>query len=107
MDFLLPVLLPCPLCSAQQQLSAQSAALHLWKQENSNTTRRPRRHSSSLNDLPSSEHRNAVDGIYRAEPYFIENVGEVEAASVINDRNTKIFEHLNDLQYFLKGGGSC
>ena len=92
MDFLLPVLLPCPLCSAQQQLSAQSAALHLWKQENSKTTRKPRRHSSSLNDLSSSEPRNAVDGIYRAEPYFIENVGEVETLSEINDRNNKNFQ---------------
>ena len=78
MDFLLPVLLPCPLCSAQQQLSAQTAALHLWKQEKTKTHYRPHRYSASLNDLPN-ENKNVVDGIYRAEPYFVENVGDVEA----------------------------
>ena len=84
MDLLLPVLLPCPLCSAQQQLSAQTAAIHLWKQEQTKTTRRPHRQSSSLNDLYNAEPRNIVDGIYRAEPYFIENVGEIEAPMEIS-----------------------
>ena len=67
MDLLLPVLLPCPLCSAQQQLSAQTAALHLWRQEQCKTNYRPRRQSASLNDLSNTETTTIVDGIYRAE----------------------------------------
>ena len=78
MDILLPVLLPCPLCSAQQQLSAQTAAIHLWKNERAKSRRKSNRQSPSLKDLSNIATKKIKDGIYRAEPYFIENVGEVE-----------------------------
>ena len=76
MDALLPVLLPCPLCSAQQQLSAQTAAKHLRKQECRKVKNKYNQQSASLNDLYEFQTRKVVNGIYRAEPYFVENMAE-------------------------------
>ena len=82
MDYLLPVLLPCPLCSAQQQMSAQTAAAHLWNQERTKRRHRSNRPSASMNDLSSTKSmKKMTDGVYRAEPYFIENVGDVEVSN--------------------------
>ena len=87
MDYLLPVLLPCPLCSAQQQVSAQTAAAHLWNQERTKRRHRSNRPSASMNDLSSTKSmKKMTDGIYRAEPYFIENVGDVEVSNRSNTR---------------------
>ena len=85
LDVLLPVLLPCPLCSAQQQLSAQTAAKHLLKYERSPKNRDNRKHkrqTASLNDLSNlKKDRRFFDGLYRAEPYFVTDDDEMKACT--------------------------